>query len=300
MRQYRKAFELFLIAASFGVLMGLTCGCAPTDSEPAKIAVSSITLNPTSLSLQEGESATITATVSPADATDKSITWSSSNTSVATVSDGKVTAIKDGTATITASAGGKTATCEVTVTKNEVAVTGITLSQNSLTLKEGASAKLIATVLPADATDKTVTWSTSDASIATVEEGEVTGVKEGSATITAKAAEFTATCTVTVSKDVIEVTGISLNQTSLALKEGESATLTATVTPDDATDKTVTWTSSNPSVATVSEGKVTAIKEGSATITASAGGKTATCTVTVSKNDKPDSGQNEGFEFEQW
>ena len=103
----------------------------------------------------------------------------------------------------------------------------------------------------------------------------------------------------TVSKNVVAVTSIALNKTSLSLKEGESETLVATVSPDNATDKTVTWSSTNTSVATVDQsGRVTAIKEGTATITAKAGDKTATCAVTVKK--KADSGQNENFEFEDW
>ena len=246
------------------------------------VEVTEITLSQTNLTLTEGETAALTATVLPTDATDKTVTWISSNPSVATVSDaGLVTAVLEGTTTITASAGGKTAQCTVTVEKAFIAVTEVTLSQSSLILDEGATAQLIATVLPTDATDKTVTWSSSNPSVATVSDGLVTAQQEGTTLITASAGGQSAQCTVTVQKGVVAVTEVTLSQTSLTLDEGESATLTATVLPADATDKTVTWISSNSSVATVSGGVVTAVGEGTATITASAGGKTAQCTVTV-------------------
>ena len=109
--------------------------------------------------------------------------------------------------------------------------------------------------------------------------GVVTAKKVGSATITAKAGDKTATCAVTVV--ATQVTSITLNRTSASLKAGETVTLTATVKPDDATDKTVTWSSSDATVATVSNGVVSAKKVGTATITAKAGDKTATCTVMV-------------------
>ena len=146
-----------------------------------------------------------------------------------------------------------------------------------------ATETLTATVSPDNATDKTVTWSSSDKSVATVSSsGKVTAVKAGTAKITAKAGDKTATCTVTVSEKVIAVTSIKLDKSTLSLTEGETAALTATVSPDNATDKTVTWSSSDKSIATVSSsGKVTAVKAGTAKITAKAGDKTATCLVTV-------------------
>ena len=192
----------------------------------------------------------------------------------------------------------------MTVSKNVIAVTEVTLNKTELTLKEGESETLTATVKPDNATDKTVTWSTSDASIATVDaNGKVTAVKEGTATITAKAGDKSATCKVTVSKNVIAVTEVTLNKTELTLKEGESETLTATVKPDNATDKTVTWSTSDASIATVENGKVTAIKEGTATITAKVGDKSATCKVTVEqRGENGAEGNTEGFENEneQW
>ena len=168
---------------------------------------------------------------------------------------------------------------------NDVAVTGITLSESSITLVAGGeTATLTATVTPDNATDKTVTWTSSNTGVATVEDGVVTPVAEGSATITAKAGEQTATCTVTVQAagSTIAVAGITLNETSLTLHVEDTETLTATVTPNNATNATVTWSSDKTDVATVDgNGKVTAVAAGEATITAKAGEQTAECAVTV-------------------
>lgn len=246
------------------------------------VDVTSVTLDKTALDLVEGEDATLTATVAPDNATDKTVTWSTSDASIATVADGKVTAVKEGQATITAKAGDKSATCVVTVTKAEVAVTDITVDPTTLEMVEGNEATITATVTPADATNPSVSWSSSDESVATVDGGKVTAVKEGTATITAKAGDKSATCAVTVAKKVIAVTGITLDKPTLSLTEGQEAQLTATVTPDNATDKTVTWSSDKTSVATVdSNGKVTAKGGGEATITAKAGDQSATCHVVV-------------------
>ena len=261
---------------------GFTASCAVTVAAKV-IDVSSVSLSKTELTLTEGDSETITATVKPDDATDKTVTWSTSDAAVATVDGGKITAVKEGTATITAKAGDKTATCAVTVNKKIIYVESVELDKTALELTEGDSETLVATVKPDDATDKTVTWSSSDDAVATVEGGKITAVKPGTATITATAGEKSATCKVTVNKRIIAVESVELNKTEIDLVEGDSETLVATVKPDDATDKTVTWTSSDPAVATVDGGKVTAVKEGTATITAKAGEKTATCTVYVDK-----------------
>ena len=242
------------------------------------IMVEEISFNKTSVSLKAGETVTLTATVKPDDATDKTVTWSTSDASVATVNDGVVTAKKVGTATITAKAGDKSATCEITVVATPV--TSVTLNKTSASVKAGETVTLTATVKLDDATDKTVTWSTSDATVATVSNGVVTAKKVGTATITAKAGDKSATCEITVVST--PVTAVTLNKTSVSLKAGETVTLTATVKPDDATDKTVTWGSSDESVAKVENGIVTAIGKGLSTITAKAGDTSATCMVTVS------------------
>ena len=143
-------------------------------------------------------------------------------------------------------------------------------------------------VEPANATNKAVTWSSDNISVATVDaNGLVTAVAEGSATITVTTEDGnkTATCEVTVTTATVPVTGVTLDPTSLTLNVNQTATLTATITPNDATNQNVTWTSDNPSVATVSGGVVTAVAPGEATITATTqdGSFDATCTVTVNK-----------------
>lgn len=168
-----------------------------------------------------------------------------------------------------------------------IAVNGVALDQTTLKLSPGGSATLVATVAPENAKDKSLTWSSSNEGIVTVDaNGNVTAVKEGTATITVTTTDggFTATAKVTVSADVVAVTGVTLDKTSLSLAPNESSTLKATVAPSNASNKGVTWTSSDTTVATVSStGKVTAKKDGTATITVTTkdGGFTATCTVTV-------------------
>ena len=241
------------------------------------IMVEEISFNKTSVSLKAGETVTLTATVKPDDATDKTVTWSTSDATVATVSNGVVTAKKVGTATITAKAGDKSATCEITVVSTPV--TAVTLNKTSVSLKAGETVTLTATVKPDDATDKTVTWGSSDESVAKVENGIVTAIGKGLSTITAKAGDTSATCMVTVS---VPVENVTLNKTELVLQKGQEEVLVALVSPDDATDKTINWSSSNVSVVRVDQnGAVAAEGAGTAVITASAGTKSATCTITV-------------------
>ena len=250
-------------------------------------------LNKTATSIFVGDSETLTATITPENATNQKVTWKSSNAAVATVdAAGKVTAVKAGEATITVTTedGGKTATCKVTVSNKEVNVTGVTLNKATLTLIEGASETLTATVAPADATNQKVTWKSSNAAVATVDAtGKVTAVKAGEATITVTTEDGakTATCKVTVKAATVAVTGVTLNKSALSLIAGASETLTATVAPANATNKKVTWKSSDAAVASVdANGKVTGVKAGEATITVTTedGGKTATCKVTVKPN----------------
>ena len=241
------------------------------------IVVEEISFNKTSVSLKAGETVTLTATVKPDDATDKTVTWSTSDATVATVSNGVVTAKKVGTATITAKAGDKSATCEITVVATPV--TAVTLNKTYVSLKAGETVTLTATVKPDDATDKTVTWGSSDESVAKVENGIVTAIGKGLSTITAKAGDTSATCMVTVS---VPVENVTLNKTELVLQKGQEEVLVALVSPDDATDKTINWSSSNVSVVRVDQnGAVAAEGAGTAVITASAGTKSATCTITV-------------------
>ena len=264
-----------------GILVLFIVGC----EKEKNIAVTSVSISQPTAEMIIGETVQLRATVLPSDATDKTIVWASSKQSVATISStGLVTAITEGTSTITATAGGKVGSCTVTVSKRVIEVSSIELSKSSIAMVEGGSEILTATVKPDDATDKTVTWSTSDASIAKVDNGKVTALKEGSAVITAQAGDKKATCSVTIEKKVIAVTEVTLDKTSLELVEGDEATLTATVKPDDATDKTVTWSTSDASIATVQDGLIKAVKAGSVFISAKAGDISATCSLVVKPN----------------
>ena len=170
-----------------------------------------------------------------------------------------------------------------------VSVTEVGLNKTSTTLVEGETETLVATVMPENASDKSVVWESGNESAATVsQEGLVTAVGEGKATITVKTNDggFSASCEVTVNKKVIAVTGVVLGNTELTLVEGEEEKLAAAVTPENATDKSVVWESSNKSAAAVSQdGLVTAVEEGKATITVKTndGGFSASCEVTVKK-----------------
>ncbi len=266
-----------------------------TDNETQTpvVEVESVSLNKSEMTLTEGESETLAATITPENAENKSITWSSNNEAVATVDvNGNVTAKSAGTAVITAtSTNGKSAGCTVTVEKKQIPVTEVRLSESTVGIVEGSTYKLTATVLPENTTDsKNVSWSSSNSEVATVDaNGTVTAKRAGTAVITATSTNGkTAGCTVTVSRKEIPITEISLDKSSATLTEGETTTLTATVLPENTTyGKSVKWSSSNVAVATVDlMGKVTAKSAGTAIITAiSENGKTASCTITVNKKD---------------
>ena len=358
-----------------------------------KIPVTDVTLDKTAVTVLEAESATVTATVAPSNATNKSISWTSSDSSVATVSGGVIKGVSAGTATVTASSSnGIKATVKVTVKANTSIVkpTGVTLSPTTLKLKAGASGSITATVAPSNASDKSVTWKSSNDKVATVDaSGSVKAVNEGTATITATTSNgLSATATVTVEGSgssvpyiengvyfekpsdwgstinvyiydsatnsatgaawpgsamkkadenvfyyeftpasstikvifndgsnqvpasqqpgfdfvnrgyytkegykktiekvtTVDVTSVTLDKTSASVNVGSSVKLTATVAPSNATDPTITWSSSNTAVATVSNGTVTGKSEGTATIKAtSSNGKSASATITVKK-----------------
>ena len=260
---------------------------------PHDIKLNSISLQTTELNLQVGAEATVTtgwigANYNPSNVTDKVLYWSSSNENVATVSEGNVKAVGEGTATITATSrdGSKTATCKVNVTRVDKALKSITMKQSNITLEEGKTGWIGVNYNPSDASDKVLYWTSSNTDVATVSEGNIKAIREGTATLTATSRDGgrTATCKVTVTSPIVHVQSISLKTTSLTMRPGDKTTVYAVYNPSNVTDKVLTWTSSNTDVATVSEGNVTAVGVGTATITAKSrdGGKTATCKVTVS------------------
>ncbi|MBQ7117065.1 MAG: Ig-like domain-containing protein [Clostridia bacterium] len=262
---------------------GITVKCKITVKQP----VTSIYISKTSASVYMGEGLTLKANVLPTNANNQKFTWSVSDTSVLTVSGGKITPKKVGTAVITVkSENGKKATCTVTVKQH---VTAVSVDRSAVSLERGATAALKVTVSPANATEKGYTFASSNTNIATVSAtGVITAKAPGTATVTVTSKENnkTATCKVTVIERVV---GVELNETAETLYidkygVGQTMQLAATVSPANATDKAVTWASSDSSVAKVSaNGLVTAVKSGVAliTVTTADGKKTADCTVTV-------------------
>lgn len=254
--------------------------------EVAVVSISSITLNKEETSLYVGGQETLTATVSPSNATDKTVTWSTSNSSVASVSNGTITANAVGSAVITARAGNFQAQCRVTV--SPISVTGISLNKSDITLNIGDTEGLNATISPANATNKTVVWTSSNENAATVTaDGLVSAVGEGTSTITVTTNDghFAATCFVTCQE--VAVSSLTLSTDTLTLyANGGNETVTATVLPAYATNKTVSWSIDDTSVATISPNGanvvITPISVGTATLTATAGSKTATCSIEVS------------------
>lgn len=167
--------------------------------EDVIIPVTSISLSSTEASILLGHSQTLTATVLPDNATYKTVTWTSSDSSVATVENGVVTANKLGTATITATAGTKSAECQITVLPIEV--TSLSISVSKANMEIGETLTIIPTILPVNATNRNVIWKSDNESIASVDNGVVTALKSGKATISATLEKFTVTCDITVYPD---------------------------------------------------------------------------------------------------
>ena len=270
----KKSLLLCCIMAAF-----VFAGCAKA---PASISVS-----PSSKELTEGETADFTATVLPENAKYSAITWTSSDKAVAMVEGGHVMAVGAGKATITASTEGVSGTAQVTVKAKVIPVGGITLDKTNLELTEEDEATLVATVTPDNATDKNVTWSSSDQTVASVDQtGKVKALKPGTATVTAKAGDAEAKCQVTVKQKIIPVTSISMDITSKTIDIGETVQINAQALPDNATDKTITWSTSDANIASVDKtGLVKGIAPGTAIITAKSGDVKATCEIKVNKPD---------------
>lgn len=261
---------------------------AEIEIEVIPTLVDRIQLNRNTAQIKVMEGFRLTATILPATATDKSVSWTSSDPlTVAVDNEGNVTGMSLGTATITCRAedgSGVTATCRITVTETSTESVSIK-AEGPTTLKVTETVQLTATVLPATATDKSVSWQSDNSDIADVDyTGLVIAYGIGEATITAtNSGGQTATIKITVVKTPVE--RIALDKTDLSLKRGESEQLTASVYPETATNKTVTWSSENPSVATVEQsGLVSALNAGKTRIAARStdnGEIVAYCDITV-------------------
>ena len=246
-----------------------------TPQPPKEVKVTNVSVDRRYLTLEEGENYTLTATVSPADATNKTVNYSSSDSRVATVdANGNITAVKAGSAYIYAkSVDGPYAYSYVTVKAKatpqppaEVKVTNITLDTRYLRLDAGKKYELNYTVYPYNATDKTLTWTSSNEDVATVENGVITAIGRGSAYITATSTNgVQTTCYVDVYGEAkpVKVTGIYFSDRQLGLKVGETKAASVLFTPNNATNKSVTYSSLNSSIARVDEnGNITGVRPG--------------------------------------
>ncbi len=244
------------------------------------VKVTGVTMQ-SAITINKGKTAVLTATVAPANATNKTVTWTSSNPAVATVVNGTVTAVAKGTATITATTadGSKTAVCTVTV---DVPASKVTLNTKKIYIVKGKSIKIKATMAPSDTTD-TLTWKSSKPSVATVKNGKIKAKKTGTTTITVTTSSGKkVTCKVFVVKKATAAKSIKLNKKKASIKVGNTLNLVPKVTPAKSTDF-IKWKSSNKKIASVDAfGTVTAKKKGKVTITATTtSGKKVKCKVTV-------------------
>jgi uncharacterized protein YjdB len=260
----------------------------------SSVLITSLTLNKSELALNVGDEETLTVTGAPSNATNKTLAWTSSNPEVASVnSSGKIIAASKGTTVVRADStdgSGKYVSCVVTV--NNIQVLNVSFDKSSLDLSEGDTASIVATVYPANVTNKTLKWTSSNNSVATVDSkgNIVAGATKGYSIITATATDGSGKFSecVVLSKPKIHVTGLTINYgASLDLLANDSTYLKATILPANATAQTVTWASSTPSIASIdaSTGLLKGIALGEATITASCDGKSTTIKINVTNTE---------------
>ena len=278
---------IFILAVIFTVALSLCFAACADDSDDLQqlVEVTDVTLDESSLTLKVGENQKLTATVLPADASNKEVVWQSLNPAVATVENGVVTAVSEGVTSVFAVCGIKSASCIVTISKKPVddLKPGITFDKTSLSLYIGERATINATVNIGGDGDKTLKWQSTDESVATVLNGLITAKTAGAAIIVATCGDYSASCVVAVVP--IDATGVTLDKTAINVYIGDTVELKATVIPENATNKAVLWQSLDSSVALVNNGRVTGVSEGSTVITvlcaSSTAAATATCVVNV-------------------
>ena len=264
-----KAYKTAAVWSSFNKIIGISEVDAKIEFE-----------------LNKGTTAKLNLITTPENATNETVTWSTSDSEVAIVNnEGLVTAIKEGAAIITATYNGVKASSAISVVAGNSTVTEFTLNISKAEILENELLQLSVLSTPENLNDKDIAWISTDPKVATVDaSGKILGIKEGNAVIVAVTSNgLTASCTVTVVAKTIEATGLKLNIESSEIVEAQTLQLTATISPDEVTEKSVTWSSSDETVASVdATGLVTALKAGTATITAiTSNGLTASCTVTV-------------------
>lgn len=266
---------LFYLTSVLTLMMAVLVSCENPERE---YLPEQVTISESEISIVNGDSYYLSVAVSPSYAEYDGIVWSSDNESVAAVDEkGRVAAIAPGEATITAKAGDVSGECKVTVLP--VGAKYLVLNRESVQIQRKETFTLEAKVIPDNAADKNVQWSSSDDAVASVDaSGNVTANVLGNAEIYAVLGELRDTCKVAVVK--IHAESVSLDRESLTLSVGASEQLTATVNPED-NDEDIMWSSSDESIATVSDGLVKAIAPGNAEITVQAGPCTAVCRVEV-------------------
>lgn len=254
--------------------------------------VTAVALNKTFITMDVNKSEVLYATVAPATALNKSVIWTSSNPAVVEVNqNGVLTSKTTGVAQITVTTADGAFTDNCTVVVANIPVTGVILDKSNTSIDVGKAIVITASIMPENATNRSVIWRTSNSNIASVDiNGVVIGKAAGEATIIAETVDgkYTAVCKVVVNNvsQVVPITGLSLDKTNITLEQGKVVILGAQIKPSNATNKKITWESSNVNVASVdSNGIVTAKNTGWAWVTATAsdGGYKAYCFVTVNK-----------------
>ncbi|MCF0074923.1 Ig-like domain-containing protein [Dyadobacter sp. CY261] len=269
--------------------------------------LTSIAVNPSTATVGVGDTTRLSTSILPVTATNQKVTWSSSNTSVVSVDgSGLVRGMSPGTATITATTNEGQKTASSTVTAANIAVSGVTIAPTA-SVGVNNSITLVASVQPVNATNKALTWSTSDAGIVSVSQsGVLTGVAPGTATVTVTSQDGAKTASSVITASNVLLTSITLNKPAVTVGVGDTTTIKAAIAPLNASNKTVVWSSSNPSVATVNAtGIVTAVAVGTATVTATAqdaGGVSSGSAVTIVSAGSCGVLTNNGFEsgFVDW
>ncbi len=269
----RKSKELWTLLLAILLIVG----CSP-KSEP-EIPVEEIKLSQRTLTMVIGESASIRASISPANASAQNLFWQSENNDVASVADGEIRALKAGETFITVKTGEKTATCLIKVVQKQVPTESVALPA-TIEMKVGDVKMADLTLTPADASDDVV-WSSDNEEVVSVMGGELTAHKVGTAKITVKSGKHSATTTVTVSQQDVTIQAFALKETKITVPAGEAYLIETEIKADRPNDVEVSWTSNNKEVAQVTHGRINALKPGKAIITASAGKFTAECEVEV-------------------
>lgn len=263
----------------------------------AVIPITAINLSQSTLNLGVGDNYTLNHTLTPSNTTQTELSWSASPSGIVSINNGVINALTSGTCTITCSSVDNpsvSATCSVTVVASPIKITNISLSNNTLSIDNGSSETLTATITPSDATNQILTWSANNENVTLAPNGStcvVTGRAVGESIITVSANDGSgksATCTVTINLVNVPVEGVNLDKTEATVKVGRSVNLTATITPENATNPAVSWTKDNDNITLTPNSNIVTIMgvtKGTSivTVTTSDGSHTAECTITVNE-----------------